>query len=205
MALELTEHEKIMKLKSVIATLLAFAALPLIAETYTVDKEHSEAMFRVRHLVSFVSGKFEDFDGTVNLDPKNPSATTVTFHLKAASINTGVADRDNHLRSADFFDAAKYPEISFTSTSVKPSGTKDVYSVTGNLTMHGITKQVTLPVTFMGFIKDPWGNEKAGFTLETTLNRKDYGITWNKALDNGGVVVGDEVTITIDVELTKKI
>jgi polyisoprenoid-binding protein YceI len=185
------------------AIALVAAALPLFADTYTVDKEHSEAMFQIRHLVSHVSGKFEDFDGTVNLDPKNPSATTVTFHLKAASINTGVAERDEHLRSADFFDAAKYPEISFTSTSVKPSGKKDVYSVTGNLTMRGVTKQVTLPVAFMGFIKDPWGNEKAGFTLQTTLNRKDYGINWNKALDNGGVLLGDDVEVNIALEVQK--
>ena len=181
----------------------AAAALPLFADTYTVDKQHSEATFQVRHLISRVSGKFEDFDGTVTLDPQKPGASSVEFKIKASSINTGVADRDNHLRTADFFDAGKYPEITFKSTSIKPSGKKNVYNVTGNLTMRGVTKQVTLPVTFLGFIKDPWGNEKAGFSLQTTLNRKDYGINWNKALDNGGVLLGEDVDIAINLETQK--
>ena len=192
-----------MKFRSLFIALLAAAALPLLADTYTVDKQHSEATFQVRHLVSRVSGKFEDFDGTVTLDPQKPVASSVEFKIKTTSINTGVADRDNHLRTADFFDAGKFPEITFKSTSIRPSGKKNVYNVTGNLTMRGVTKQVTLPVTFLGFIKDPWGNEKAGFSLQTTLNRKDYGINWNKALDNGGVLLGEDVDIAINLETQK--
>jgi polyisoprenoid-binding protein YceI len=192
-----------MKFKSMFFALAAVAALPLFADTYTIDKDHSEATFQVRHLVSKVSGKFDDFNGSINLDPKNPAASSVEFKIKAASINTGVADRDQHLRTPDFFDAAKYPEITFKSTSIKPSGKRDVYNVTGNLTMRGVTKQVTLPVTFLGFIRDPWGNDKAGFSLTTTVNRKDYGINWNKALDNGGVLLGDDVDISINLEAQK--
>ena len=192
-----------MKFKSLFIALIAVAALPLLADTYTIDKDHSEATFQVRHLVSRVSGKFEDFTGSINLDPKNPAASSVEFKIKTASINTGVTDRDQHLRTPDFFDAAKYPEITFKSTSIKPSGKKDVYSVTGNLTMRGVTKQVTLPVEFLGFARDPWGNDKAGFALTTTVNRKDYGINWNKALDNGGVLLGDDVDISINLEAQK--
>jgi polyisoprenoid-binding protein YceI len=192
-----------MKFKSLFIALAAVAALPLFADTYTIDKDHSEATFQVRHLVSKVSGKFDDFNGSINLDSKNPSASSVEFRIKAASVNTGVTDRDQHLRTADFFDAAKYPEITFKSTSIKPSGKKDVYNVTGNLTMRGVTKQVTLPVAFLGFVRDPWGNDKAGFSLTTTVNRKDYGINWNKALDNGGVLLGDDVDISINLEAQK--
>ena len=192
-----------MKFKSMFIALIAVAALPLFADTYTIDKDHSEATFQVRHLVSRVSGKFEDFTGSINLDPKNPAASSVEFKIKTASINTGVTDRDQHLRTPDFFDAAKYPEITFKSTSIKPSGKKDVYSVTGNLTMRGVTKQVTLPVEFLGFGSDRWGNDKAGFALTTTVNRKDYGINWNKALDNGGVLLGDDVDISINLEAQK--
>jgi polyisoprenoid-binding protein YceI len=192
-----------MKFKSMFFALAAVAALPLFADTYTIDKDHSEATFQVRHLVSKVSGKFDDFNGSINLDPKNPAGSSVEFRIKAASINTGVTDRDQHLRTPDFFDAAKYPEITFKSTSIKPSGKKDVYNVTGNLTMRGVTKQITLPVAFLGFIRDPWGNDKAGFSLTTTVNRKDYGINWNKALDNGGVLLGDDVDISINLEAQK--
>jgi polyisoprenoid-binding protein YceI len=192
------------KLKSVLIAVFAVAAMPLFADSYTIDKQHSEATFHIRHLVSNVSGKFEQFDGTVNLDPKQAGASSVEFTIKATSVNTGVADRDNHLRTPDFFYVEKYPEITFKSTSIKPGASKDLYDVTGDLTMRGVTKRITIPVTFLGFIKDPWGNEKAGFSLQTTLNRKDYGINWNKALDNGGVLLGDDVLVTINLETQKK-
>jgi polyisoprenoid-binding protein YceI len=185
-------------------TILALAALPLFADTFVIDKNHSEATFRVRHMMSRVTGKFDDFAGAVSLDPKNLAASSVEFTIKTASVDTGVSDRDNHLRSADFFDAAKNPEITFKSTSIKPSGKKDVFNVTGNLTMRGVTKQVTLPVQFLGIAKDPWGNDRAGFSLDTTLNRKDYGVNWNKALDNGGFLLSDDVDISINIEAAKK-
>jgi polyisoprenoid-binding protein YceI len=191
-----------MKLKS-IALVTLLAASPLLADTYTIDKSHSEANFRVRHLVSNVSGKFDDFSGTITGELAKPAGASVEFTIKTASIDTGTPDRDKHLRSADFFDADKFPEITFKSTAIKASGKKNVYSVTGNLTMHGVTKKVTLPVEYLGSAKDPWGNEKAGFTLTTTLNRKDYGVNWNKALDNGGMLVSEDVQVTINLETAK--
>jgi polyisoprenoid-binding protein YceI len=189
----------------VLATLLAstFALSALAADSWTVDKAHSEATFRIRHLVSTVSGKFDDISGTVTGDIATPGAASVEFSMKTASIDTGVPDRDKHLRSADFFDAEKFPEITFRSTSIKPSGRKNVFNVTGNLTMRGVTKQITLPVDYLGAVKDPWGNEKAGFATSITLNRKDYGVNWNKALDNGGVLLGDDVDVRISLEMGK--
>lgn len=187
-----------------LALTLTAAALSAAPQTYVVDRPHSEADFSVRHMMSKVTGKFDDFAGTISLDRANPAASSVEFTIKTASVNTGDADRDKHLRTADFFDAAKNPEITFKSTSIKPSKTKNVYDVTGDLTMRGVTKRVTLPVEFLGFQKDPWGNERAGFSLETTLNRKDYGINWNKALDNGGFLVGDDVKVSINLETLPK-
>ena len=188
------------------AVALALTAATVLAapQTYVVDRNHSEADFAVRHMMSRVTGKFDDFSGVVTLDRANPAASSVEFTIKTASIDTGAADRDKHLRSADFFDAEKNPEIKFKSTAIAPSKTKDVYNVTGDLTMRGVTKRVTLPVEFLGFQKDPWGNERAGFQVETTLNRKDYGINWNKALDNGGWLVGDDVKVTINLETLPK-
>jgi len=185
------------------AVLTALAALPLRADTFAIDPNHSEVSFQIRHLVSQVRGRFNDFSGTVQLDPRNLPASSVEFHIKAASIDTNVADRDKHLRSADFFDVAKYPEITFKSESIQPAG-KDKYNVTGTLTMHGVSKKVTLPVTYAGQIKDPWGNTRAGFQTETTLDRKDYGIIWNKTLDAGGAMLGDDVSIAINLETVKK-
>jgi polyisoprenoid-binding protein YceI len=185
------------------AALATVVALPLRAETFAIDPTHSEVSFQVRHLVSQVRGRFNDFSGTVQLDPKNLPASSVDFHIKATSIDTNVADRDKHLRSADFFDVDKFPEITFKSESIQAAG-KDKYNVTGTLTMHGVSKKVTLPVTFNGEGKDPWGNTRAGFGFETTLDRKDYGIVWNKAIDNGGVMLGDDVKIAINLEAVRK-
>ncbi|MEA2239134.1 MAG: hypothetical protein QOC81_3858 [Thermoanaerobaculia bacterium] len=186
-----------------VAALLASATSLFAAETFVVDKAHSEATFQVRHMMSKVSGKFDDFSGKIELDRTKPGASSVEFTVKTASINTGVADRDKHLRSADFFDAEKNPEITFKSTKIVPTKTKNVYAVTGDLTMRGVTKHVTIPVEFNGFGKDPWGNERAGFSLTTTVNRKDYGINWNKALDNGGFLLSDDVTINVNLEAQK--
>ena len=185
------------------AVLSTLATLPLQAETYTIDPGHSEVSFQIRHMVSNVRGRFNDFAGAVNMDPKNPAASSVEFHIKAASIDTNVADRDKHLRSADFFDVEKFPEITFKSKSVKATG-KNQYAVTGTLTMHGVSKDITLPVTFGGEAKDPWGGTRAGFETGATLNRKDYGIVWNKAIDNGGVLLGDDVKVEINLETKKE-
>ena len=185
------------------AALSMLATLPLHADTWTVDPSHSGVGFGIRHMVSQVHGRFKDFTGTSNMDPKNMANSSVEFHIKAASIDTDNADRDKHLRTADFFDVEKYPEITFKSDSVKPAG-KDKYNVTGTLTMHGVSKKVTLPVTFLGEGKDPWGGTRAGFETETTLDRKDYGIVWNKAIDNGGVLLGDDVRVDINLETKKE-
>jgi polyisoprenoid-binding protein YceI len=195
-----------MKFRTLIFTALLVGAASIAGavETFNVDGRHSEATFRIRHLVGKVSGKFADVSGAVNLDRANPAVSTVEFSIKSASVDTGVADRDKHLRSADFFDVEKYPEITFKSTKVAPSGKKDIYNVTGDFTMHGVTKQVTLPVEFLGFGKDPGGNERAGFTLSTTLDRKEYGIVWNRAIDQGGALLGDDVDINVVVEAVKK-
>lgn len=180
-------------------TVSAFAA----TETFNIDKSHSEATFRIRHMMSKVSGKFDDFTGKVAVDRENPVASSVEFAIKTASINTGNANRDNDLRSANFFEAEKNPDITFKSEKIVATSKKNVYDVTGNLTMHGVTKRVTLPVEFLGFMKDPWGNERGGFAVTTTLNRKDFGINWNKALDNGGVLLGDDVDVSINLETVK--
>lgn len=184
---------------------LLFSAVSAFAatDTYVVDKNHSEATFKVRHMMSKVSGKFDDFAGKVTLDEAKPAASSVEFTIKTASINTGTPDRDKHLRSADFFDAEKYPEITFKSTKIAPTKTKNVYSVTGNFTMHGVTKSMTVPVEFLGFAKDPWGSQRASFTLTSRLNRKDYGVNWNKALDNGSLLVSDDVDIEVNLETAK--
>lgn len=186
----------------ILATALAAPSL-FAADAFTIDGRHSEATFRVRHYMSRVSGKFADISGTVNIDRANPSASTVDFAINAASIDTGVADRDKHLRSADFFEVDKYPQITFKSTKIAPSGKKDVYNVSGDFTMHGVTKQVTFPVTVLGFQTMKQG-ERAGFSLDTTINRKDYNIVWNRALDNGGVMLGDDVDVSVNIEAVKR-
>ena len=185
--------------------LAAAVTLPAAAETatYTVDKAHSEASFQVRHLVTKVRGKFADFAGTVVMDDAKPEASSVVFTIQAASIDTDVADRDQHLRSDDFFAVEKHLEITFKSTKIERTG-DHAYAATGDLTMRGVTKRITLPVTYLGEVKDPWGHVKAGFETAITLNRKDFGINWNKALDQGGVLVGDEVEVSISIEALKQ-
>ncbi|HKI01366.1 MAG TPA: YceI family protein [Thermoanaerobaculia bacterium] len=183
--------------------LSALATLPLQADTFAVDTVHSEIGFQVRHFVSQARGRFNEFSGTVEMDPKNLPASSVDFKIKAASIDTNQPDRDKHLRSADFFDVEKFPEITFKSKSVKSTG-ENTFDVTGTLTMHGVSKDVTLPVTYSGQIKDQRGNVHAGFSTSVTINRKDFGVNFNQALDNGGVVLGEDVKVNIDLETIKK-
>jgi polyisoprenoid-binding protein YceI len=181
---------------------LAALPLPLLADTFTVDKAHSDVTFRVRHLVTQVGGRFDDFSGAIELDPKNLANSSVEFKINAASIDTDNENRDKHLRSPDFFDVEKYPEITFKSKSIKPAG-KDTYHVTGTLTLHGVSKEVTLPVTYLGQIAQG-KDTKAGFATAATIDRKDYGISWNRALDSGGAILGDEVKIEVNLETVKK-
>lgn len=187
-----------------LTVLLASAALlvPAVAAAepavYKVDSDHSGVSFVVRHFVSNVPGRFKDFDGVVKYDAKNPTASSVSFTVQAASVDTDNGDRDNHLRSPDFFDVEKFPTLTFSSTSVKAVDA-DTLEVTGDLTIKGVTKKVTVPVELLGVMKGPRG-EKAGFESSFKVDRKEYGITWNRLLDTGGAVLGDEVRVTISIE-----
>ena len=172
--------------------------------TWQIDPMHTQVEFSAKHFgMMTVRGHFNDYAGTIVVDPARPEAASVEFTIKTASIDTANEGRDKDLRSANFFETEKFPEITFKSTKVKAAA-KDRYDVTGLLTMHGVSKEVTLPVQVLGFGKDPWGNEKAGFSTDVTLNRKDYGIVWNKALDNGSVLLGDEVWVSINLEAARK-
>ncbi len=174
------------------------------AGTYTIDQVHSDVSFKVRHLVSKTTGQFTDFDGTIVADFENLDASSVVFTIKAASIDTKNEDRDKHLRSGGLLRCRDLPGDHLHQLEDHQVRRPDSFAVTGTLTMHGVSKTVTLPVTFLGEVKDPWGNTKAGFEIETTIDRKDYGIIWNKALDAGGMILGDEVEITINLETQKK-
>ena len=181
---------------------LALASPAFAADTYQFDKAHTTVGFQIRHIFTMLGGRFQDFSGTIKVDRAKPETSAVEFTIQAASILTNDAKRDEHLKSHDFFDVAKHPTITFKSTSVKANG-KDSFLVTGDLTMRGVTKPVTLPVTLLGEGKDPMGNEKMGLETAVTLNRKDFGLVWNKALETGGMLVGDEVKVQISVEANK--
>lgn len=172
-----------------------------MATTYSIDKAHSEVFFQVRHLVTKVRGRFSDFEGTIVMDEANPEASSVNFSINTASIDTNVADRDAHLRSGDFFAADEHPKLTFKSSKITKKGAES-YDVTGDLTIRGTSKTVTIPVSFLGVAKDPWGQSKAGFEAETSLNRKDFGLNWNAALETGGFLVGDEVKVNLSIQAT---
>lgn len=167
--------------------------------TFAIDKTHSETAFTVRHLISKVRGRFADFDGTIDFDPSNPEASKVAVTIQAASIDTSTPDRDAHLRSADFFDIERFPTLRFTSTAVTARGA-DQFVVTGDFTIRDVTKRIEVPATYLGVATDPWGNQKVAFEAEFTINRKDFGLNWNAALETGGFLVGDEVTIALSVQ-----
>ncbi len=191
-------------MKTPLALALTLTASAVFSQdVYNIDKTHSEVTFRVRHLVSKVSGRFDDFSGVVTVVPGKPSASSVEFAIKTASINTANTSRDTHLKGADFFDAEKNPEITFKSTKIAPVDA-DTFNVTGIFTMHGTARELTIPVDFGGTVTDSRGTEKAGFGLTTKVNRKDYGIVWNQTLDSGGMVLGDEVEITVNIEANKR-
>jgi polyisoprenoid-binding protein YceI len=173
------------------------------AESYSIDKGHSEAGFQIRHLVSKVHGRFKDFEGVIQVDREKPEASTVSFSVKTASIDTDNADRDKDLRSPNFFETDKFPQMTFQSSKIVAKD-KDHFDVTGTLSLHGVSKEVTVAVAVGGFAKDPWGGERAGFDVSTTLNRKDFGLLWNKTLDSGGLLVGDDVQVQIAIEAVKK-
>ena len=167
--------------------------------TYAIDAAHSEANFQVRHLITRVRGRFSEFAGTIAFDEAAPERSQVEFTIQAASIDTNQKDRDAHLRSADFFEVDKYPTLTFRSTSIDRQD-DETFAVTGDFTVRDVTRTITLPVTFLGKAKDPWGNERIAFEAEYTINRKDYGLTWNAALETGGFLVGDDVKISLSVQ-----
>ena len=169
------------------------------ARTYAIDKTHSEVAFQVRHLLTRVRGRFAEFSGTLFFDQEHPDRSSASLTVDASSIDTGTPDRDAHLRSDDFFAVATYPSLTFESSRVVKTG-DDTYDVIGALTIHGIAREITLPVTYLGTASDPWGNQRAGFEASLTLNRKDFGLTWNAALETGGFLVGDEVRISLSIQ-----
>ncbi len=171
---------------------------PALAATYTVDTDHTSVSFKIRHILSYVEGRFKSFEGSFNYDPEKPETWQIKGTIQTASIDTNVEARDKHLRSADFFDAEKYPTISFVSTKAT-NVTLTHAKLEGLLTIHGVEKPVALDVQIHGIVKDPWGNTIAGFTATTTINRKDFGLTWNQALETGQLLVGEEVMITLEV------
>jgi polyisoprenoid-binding protein YceI len=190
-------------LLSGLAAMSAMSAMAAAAPAvYKVDPDHSGVGFTIRHFVSNVPGRFKDFDGLVKYDKQNPAASSVSFTAQAASIDTDNDDRDKHLRSPDFFDVEKFPTLTFTSTTVKAVDA-DTLEVTGDLTIKGVTKKVTVPVEVLGTVKGPRG-EKAGFETAFKIDRKEYGINWNRVLDTGGAVLGDDVKISVSIEADRQ-
>lgn len=189
-----------------VAALAALLCLPTAPRAelarWNVDPEHSTIEFRVAHMVvSKTVGRFMEYSGEVEMDAEGAQFKSIEAVIKTASINTNHEKRDAHLRNADFFDVGKYPTMTYKMKTYKKSG--DGYTAVGDLTLHGVTKEIALNGTFNGVSKDPWGNTRAGFSADGKLNRKDFGMVWSKMLDGGGLVVGDEVLIHLDIECIK--
>lgn len=171
--------------------------------TWTIDPSHSEITFKVKHLmITNVKGEFRTFSGSVETIGNDFSNARAVVEIETASIFTNNDDRDNHLRSADFFDAVNYPVIRFSATGLKPISDEE-FALHGILSMHGVEKEISLKAEFGGINKDPWGREKAGFSISGSINRKDWGLNWNAALETGGVLVGEEVKIFAEVQFVK--
>jgi polyisoprenoid-binding protein YceI len=171
---------------------------------WVIDNAHSEITFNVRHMmISNARGRFEKFSGTVNFDEANPAASTVEVQIEAASINTREAQRDGHLRSPDFLDADKYPMLTFKSKHVETTG-PNTGKITGDLTVRDVTKEVVLDTEYSGQSKSPWGTTSAGFSATTKINRKDWNLVWNVALETGGMLVGEDIKINIELEIVKQ-
>ena len=179
-------------------------AAPAPAQEFTIDPAHSYVGFGVKHMmVATVRGSFAGVEGTITLDLKNPEKSSVVATVDAATIDTNNNDRDAHLKSADFFDVAKHPKITFTSTSVSKTG--EDWVAQGVLDMHGVKREVAVNFRLLGPVKDPWGNTRLGVDVDPLkIDRQDFGLTWNKVLDGGGVVVGNTVTVTLSVEAVQK-
>jgi polyisoprenoid-binding protein YceI len=174
----------------------------IFAASYTVDAAHSHVGYSVKHMFTKSNGQFNEFEGSFNFDEKKVELSDIAFKIKASSINSGNPKRDEHLNNPDFFDTAKYPEITFKAEKIQKSGKN--FKLTGPLTLHGVTKPVIFTAAYLGSAKNPWGQEVASFTAKTEIKRKDFGMEWNKALDNGGLILGDKVTITVEIEAAKQ-
>lgn len=186
------------------SAVLAQSATPALGAEYEVDAGHTNVGFKVRHILTRLPGRFREFDGRFSFDPKAPGKTSGTFTAKAASIDTNVEKRDAHLRSQDFFWAEKYPVLTLVLKRVNGAAGSSVYTADADLTIRGVTKAVTLNVEYLGADKSPWGTLVASFAARGTINRKDFGLNWNKALESGGVLVGDDVELLLDVEGIEK-
>jgi polyisoprenoid-binding protein YceI len=167
--------------------------------TLTIDKSHSEVAFEVRHLIAKVRGHFADFQGTICFDAVEPRNSSVEVTIQSASIGTNEPNRDTHLKSDDFFSAATYPTLTFVSTAVTAAG-GNAYRVEGDLSIRGVTRRVVLDADYLGEAKDPWGKNKVAFEARTTINRSDFELTWNAALETGGFLVGDQVKVLLSIE-----
>jgi polyisoprenoid-binding protein YceI len=177
---------------------------PPTATQWRIDPNHTNVEFTVKHMMfTTVHGRFTEVDGTVHYDEADSARSTLEVSIKAASIDTRSPDRDTHLRSQDFFDVDKYPTITFRSTRIQSTGGKGL-RIAGDLTIHGVTRPVTLEATEEGRGKDPWGGDRAGFSATTTIDRHDFGLKWNQALEHGGWLVGQEVKISLDVQLVRQ-
>ena len=184
-------------------TTASITALTELTGTYTLDPAHTRIGFVARHaMVTKVRGSFDEFAGTAVLDGANPANSRVEVTIEAASIDTRNAQRDEHLRGNDFLAMQEYPKITFASTSVRQAG-ETTFEVTGDLTIKGVTQSITIPFEFEGTAKDPFGNQRVGFEGAVTINRKDYGVTWNAALEGGGVLVSDKVTLEFEISAIK--
>ena len=172
--------------------------------TWSIDPTHSEVQFKIKHLViSTVTGQFNTFNGSLEATGDDFSGAKATFEASIDSISTNNADRDGHLKSPDFFDAANFPTLNFESTSFENKGGND-YKITGNFTIKGVTKEVTLDAEFGGIMTDPYGNVKAGFEITGKINRKDFGLSWSAVTEAGGIVVSDEVKLALNVQFAKQ-
>ena len=176
---------------------------PPSSSTWNIDPVHSSIEFAVKHLMfTTVKGRFRDVEGSIDIVPNDPSRSSVRATIKAASIDTRTGQRDDHLRSVDFLHAEQFPELTFTSTHI--SGDADTFKVTGQLTIRGVTREVTLDASREGAGPDPWGGERIGFSATTKLDRRDFGLVWNQAIETGGVVVGNEVKVSIEVQAVRQ-
>ncbi len=177
---------------------------PAAAAEYEIDPSHSQVLFKVKHLgISTVTGRFRDFAGTISYDPQNPAASRASATIKTASIDTDNDRRDNHLRSADFFEAEKYPEITFAAGGLREAR-GDAFKLDGTLTMRGVTRPITLDVEKVGPVRGPDGRERMAFNATTSLDRTQYGLTWSRATEAGGLVVGNDVRIVLELETVRK-